>query len=381
MEKPTTDDIPVVLNHFDRLNVYRGQGFRVRIPWDTFHDNEDGFTPNLTLSMKTIDWKLLPKLSWIQFDPDEQVIYGYPVDEETIGIHEFVIIAADKYGKEYYDAIEVNVMDDSSAAYNHRFALELDYDYEKFTSDLNIQMQLLSKLAQYFEVNTSSIRTVSITKGSVLFKFQFDSSAVPYDVCDFALRRKFLSEDDDGVNSDLNDALGPEFPIKSGSFEGLGPCKDGDVVDPLPAQSSGVWKTYIIIPVVILAVVLLVIGACLFVIVRSRRRRYKLSEDDQKLFVQKLKPAVLQEEYEVQERLLKQPLVLPNEKPPLAPAVYPRSPSLKHGSTTEPPPSAGYQAPSFTSSRQPNNPVTPGGNSPRKPGYSGYRLPPAYVPP
>ena len=353
------------------------------IPVDTFYDHQDRYTPNLTLSLATDKWTSLSEVPWIQFDREKQVISFFPVDEETIGIHGFHLRAADSDGEAVYDAFTVNVKSDSSVSYNHRFSLELDYDYKNFSSNFTIRLQLLSKLAEYFEVNSSSIRVASFTEGSVICKFQFDSSTVPFDDdCDFPLREKFVSEDvdEDGgsVNPKLKNALEPEFPVKSGSYEGLGPCKGVDGVA-VTKQRSGVSKTYIIIPVVILAIVLLIIGACLFVIIRSRRQR-KLSLEDQKLFVDKRKPAVLQEEYEVKERLLKQPLVLPNEKPPLSPPVHPRSPSLKH-SGSDPPPSAGYQAPSFTSSRQPSIQGTPSGNSPRKPGYSGYRLPPAYVPP
>lgn len=352
------------------------------IPVDTFYDHQDFYTPNLTLSLKTNKWKPLSEMPWIKFDPEKQVISVFAVDEGAIGIHEFFLVAADSDGEEGYDAFEVNILSDSSVSYNHRFSLKLDYDYKTFSSDFNVRLQLLSKLAEYFEVNSSSVRIVSFTEGSVISKFQFDSSTVPFDDCDFPLREKFVSEDvdedGDSVNPDLKKALEPDFPVQSGSYEGLGPCKGGDGVA-VTKQRSGVSKMYIIIPVVILAIVLLIIGACLFVIIRSRRQR-KLSLEDQKLFVDKRKPAVLQEEYEVKERLLKQPLVLPNEKPPLSPPVQPRSPSLKH-SGSDPPPSAGYQAPSFTSSRQPSIPGTPSSNSPRKPGYSGYRLPPAYVPP
>lgn len=352
------------------------------IPMDTFYDHQDFYTPNLTLSLKKNKWTSLSEVPWIKFDPEKQVISLFPVDVETIGIHDFVLVAADSDGKQGYDAFEVNIMSDSSVSYNHRFSLELDYDYKNFSSNFTIRLQLLSKLAEYFEVNSSSIRVASFTEGSVICKFQFDSSTVPFEDCDFPLREKFVSEDvdedGDSVNPDLKKALEPVFPVQSGSYEGLGPCQGGDGVA-VTKQQSGVSKTYIIIPVVILAIVLLIIGACLFVIIRSRRQR-KLSLEDQKLFVDKRKPAVLQEEYEVKERLLKQPLVLPNEKPPLSPPVHPRSPSLKH-SGSDPPPSAGYQAPSFTSSRQPSIQGTPSGNSPRKPGYSGYRLPPAYVPP
>ena len=352
--------------------------FRFHIPQDTFYDNQDFYTPNLTLALKTYELRPLGNnYSWIKFDAEKQVIYTFPIDKETVGIHVFMMIARDKDGNMGFDAFQINVVDDSSVSYNHRFTLEVDYDYEKFSKDFDNQMELVTKLANYFNVNSSSIRTVSFTAGSVVMKFQFDSSEVPYDECDFPQRAKFLSEDGDDVNPDLKKALEPEFPVESGNFEGLEPC--GAVVDVLPATKSGRWKTYVIIPVVILAVVLLVVGICLFLVLRSRKRR-KLSLEDQQLYVYKRKPAVLQEEYEVKERLLKQPLVLPNEKPPLAAPVHPRSPSLKH-QNGEPPQSSSYQAPTFTSFIQSSNQGTPNGNSPRKPGYSGYRLPPAYVPP
>ena len=334
------------------------------------------FTPNLTLSMKTIKWKPLPESSWINIDVEKQVIYAFPFDKDTVKLHEFVLIASDREGGQGYDAFSVNVLDDTDS-YNHQFELKLDYDYKKFSSDLNIRMKLLNKLAVYFNLNVSNIRVRDFAEGSVIFKFQFDT--VPEDECDFALKNEIFDDEGD-VSLSLKNALLPEFPIESGSFKGLGPCRGGDTGAVEDAR-SGKWKTYVIIPAVILAVVLLVIAACLFLVMRSRRKR-KMSLEDKQVFVFQKKPAVLQEEYEVKERLLKQPLVLPNEKPPLAPPMYPaRSPSLKHANG-DTPQSAGYQAPSFTSSRSPSNQASSSGNnSPRKPAYSGYRLPPAYVPP
>jgi len=367
-------NFPKTINPIDHLDVYRGQGLVFHIPEDTFYDEEDMLTPNLTLTMKTIKWKPLPEPSWIGFDAEKQVIYAFPVDKETVKDHQYVIIATDSDGGQAYDAVHVKVLDDTKN-YNHQFELDLDYDFKEFSTDLNIRIKLLNKLAGYFNLNVSNVRVSEYSEGSVIFKFQFDT--VPEDECDFALREQFFDDEGD-VNPGLQDALLPEFPVKSGSFEGLGPCKGGDA-GAIGAAPSGRWNAKVIIPVVIVAVVLLVIVVVLLVVLRSRRKR-KMSLEDKKVFVFQKKPAVLQEEYEVQERLLKQPLVLPNEKPPLAPPVYPRSPSLKHANG-DTPQSAGYQAPSFTSSRAPSNQASPSGSSPRKPTYSGYRLPPAYVPP
>ena len=361
-------------NPVDRLNVYEGQGLWYPIPQDTFYDNEDLYTPNLTLSLRTIGWKSTPW--WIKLDPKSQVIYALPLHEKTIALHEFVLIAADKEGLQAYDAFEVNVMEDT-ALYNHQFTIEIDYDHSAFSKNLTARLVLLDKIANYFNVNMSNIRVVSYRPGSVFFTFQFDFIA--YDDCFFPLRKEFLSEE--GVNPRFKKALLPEFRVTGGTFDGLGPCR-GDIgpnVGAVGSRPSGVWETYAIVPAIVLAVVLFIIGGCVLLIMRCRRRQ-TLSEEDKQTFIYKRKPAVLQEEYEVKEHLLKQPLVLPNERPPLSPPHSPRNPSIGH-STNGPELSPGYQQPSFTSSRQPGNQVSPGGNSSRKPGYSGYRLPPAYVPP
>ena len=332
-------------------------------------------TPNLTLALRTTGGtEQLP--SWISLDAEKQIIYAFPVDKDTVKIHDLLLIATDSKGGKAVDAIEVNVLDDTQS-YSHQFKLTLDYNFTKFSSDLNIRMDFLNKLADYFNLNVSNIRIRELVEGSVRLKLQFDT--VSKDDCNFPLREQFENDDGD-VGPSLQEALSPEFPVTSVSFEGLGTCAT-DVPVVVGAATGSTWKTFVIIPVVILVVVLLVIVIALFLVMRSRRKR-KLSLEDKNVFVFQKKPAVLQEEYEVKERLLKQPLVLPNEKPPLAPPIYPRSPSLSHANGDTPlTERTGYQAPTFTSFKTPSNQAGPGGNTPRKPTYSGYRLPPAYVPP
>lgn len=374
-EKPE-DGIPKLINPIDQLKVYRGQVLVFHIPEDTFYGKEDTLTPNMTLEIRTINWKPLANSSWINLDAENQIIYALPMDKDKVSISEFIIIATDSENNQGHNVIEVNVLDDDSASHNHQIELVLDHDFEQFSADLNTRVSLLKKLAAYAHLEVSNIRVDDITKGSVVLKLHFDT--IPEDDCDFPLKRAFF-DDEGNVNSNLSKALEPDFEVKKASFEGLGPCKGGVIV----ARSegpSGKWETYVIIPAVILVVVLLFIIGCLFLVMRSRRKR-KMSLEDKNVFVFQKKPSVLQEEYEIKERLLKQPLVLPNEKPPLQPPTYPRSPSLKHANGDTTPLVAGYQAPSFTSSRSPSTPTSHGGNSPRKPTYSGYRLPPAYVPP
>lgn len=373
--KKTDVQYPQLINSIGQLEVYQGQGLVFHIPEDTFYGKDNTLTSNMTLEMKTIKWKY-PDI-WIKLDVEKQIIYALPIDKNTVGIHEFIITATDSEGNQAHDSIEVNVLDADSDSYNHQFELVLDYDFANFSANLNTRVSLLKKLAEFFNLNVSSIRLSDIVEGSVVLKFHFDTIAEGD--CDSPLKKQFLDAGERNVSSNLKKALAPEFKVKQGSFQGLGPCGP-PVVIAKAKTPSGKWKTYVIIPVVVLAIVLLLIIGCLIIVIRSRRKR-KMPVEDKNVFVFHKKPAVLQEEYEIKERLLRQPLVLPYEKPPLQPPSFPRSPSLKHANGDSAPLITGYQAPSFTSSRSPSSPTNSGGNSQRKPAYSGYRLPPAYVPP
>ena len=351
---PTDNTPPRLYNHIDRLDVFQGQGLRFHIPNDSFYDKEDMYTPNLSLDMRTIKGDKLLNTSWILLDSSRQEIYGLPTDINRVGLHEFFMIAADKKGAKAYDAFEVNVLEDN-LPFNHRFNIVLDYDNATFMDNVGIRVMLLDKIANYFGVNFTSVRVVSYAPG-VLFTFYFDF--IPYDECFHSFLTKLIDGFwlDEGLNPAFVLALLPAFRVISGSYEMLGPCKPfigpdtGAIIGDRP---GGIWWTYAIIPAIVLAIVLLVIGCCLLIMMGCRRKQ-KMTGAEKTTFIYKKKPIVLQEEYEIKEQLLKQPLVLPNEKPPVPP-VYPRSPALGGDKTPlliEEPKTVPYQAPTFMSSRQ-----------------------------
>ena len=350
---PPTNAPPQLYNHIDRLDVFQGQGLRFLIPYDTFYDQEDLYTPNLKLEMRTIDGDKLLRTSWILLNSSRQEIYGLPSDVNRIGIHEFLMVAADKRGSEAYDAFEVSVLEDN-IPYSHKFKILIDYDNVTFMDNVEIRVLLLDKIASYFGVNFTSVRVISYTPG-VLFTFYFDF--LPYEECSHPNLEKLIDGFwfGDGLNPQFLAALAPDFRVISGSYEKLSPCK---VVAPPVAglvadRPGGIWWTYAIIPAIVLAIVLLLIGCCVLILMGCCRKQ-KMTGAEKTTFIYKRKPGVLQEEYEIKEQLLKQPIVLPNEKPPVPP-VYPRSPVLGGDRTPlliEEAKSAPYQAPTFMSSRQ-----------------------------
>ena len=351
---PAENKQPQLYNHIDRLNVFQGQGLQFHIPNDSFYDKEDGNTINLSLDMRTIDGKELVKTSWILLNSSSQEIYGLPTDVIRVGLHEFFVIAKDKEGAKAYDAFEVSVLKDN-IPFNHKFHIVLDYDNATFMENVGVRVMLIDNIASYFGVNFTSVRVVGYAPG-VLFTFYFDF--IPYDDCFHSFLKKLIGGFwlDDGLNPAFVAALLPGFRVITGSYEMLGPCQP--VIGPdtgalVGDRPGGVWWTYAIIPAIVIAIVLLIIGCCLLIMMGCCRK-HKMTGAEKSTFIYKKKPIVLQEEYEIKEQLLKQPLVLPNEKPPVPP-VYPRSPVLGGDKTPlliGESKSVPYHAPTFMSSRQ-----------------------------
>lgn len=351
---PAPNTPPKLYNHIDRLDVFQGQGLRFHIPYDSFFDKEDGYTPDLSLKMNTIDGHELLNTSWILLNSSRQEILGLPADVNRIGMHEVLLIASDKEGARAYDAFEVRVLEEDTP-YNHKFNIVLDYDNATFLGKVGIRVMLLDTIASYFGVNFTSVRVVSYAPG-VLFSFYFDF--IPYDDCSHSLLRKLIDdfELDGGLNPAFVAALRPGFRVSAGSYERVGPCQPvsgPEIGAKVGDRPGGIWWTYAIIPAIVLAIVLLVIGCCLLIMMGCCRRN-KMSGAEKMTYIYKKKPVVLQEEYEIKEMLLKQPLALPNEKPPVPP-VYPRSPVMGGDRTpllnTESK-SVSYRAPVYTSNGQ-----------------------------
>lgn len=343
---------PSIRNEFDRLDLFHNQGLRFVIPWDSYDDIEDGTTRNLTLTLRLEGHKdkaLLPT-SWILMNSTTQEIYALPMSEFN-GLHTFVIEVKDSGGKMNYDSFEVLVKEDTSS-FNHKFTIFLDNDNATFLNNVGVRVGLIQKLADFFGVNFTNIRIDEYGPGPFM-TFHLDN--VPYDDCTNLYTNYIDKFGNDKVSPGLKSALAPEYGVVDGSYVTKEPCSGpigGPIVHGNPAARTGSWWSPTLIPVIAVGILLLLLGLGLLLFLR-RKNKQGLSADDRTTFIYKRKPVVFKEEYDVKEDLLKQPLVVPNEKPPLPPPAYPRTPNGSAATT----PMMGderraYQAPSFTSSRQ-----------------------------
>jgi hypothetical protein len=374
---------PVLINHIDLIPLYIGQPLVFKVPVDTFHDEEDGPTPMLRLSMKTREYEILDSLSWVTFDVLSQTIYALPVGD-LIGKHEFLLIAYDSTGKKTIDAFEFHI-NPAPVKPNHYFGLKLHADYKKtFEKSVTIRVTLCVKIGNYFgdHFNTSyqDIRVNDYREGSVILEWNFANIATNVTgVEDY--KRKYVR---DGTKDTPFPKFKEDFvcPISAECsvtktwvvmIEPVTTTPDPNVIGRADDDDDGTWWEYTIIPAFVIAALIFIIGLIIIICIRCRRKS-RLDKNEKVVFVQRKKPAVFREEYPMREVYGNQPLITPNEKAPLPPPAYPRSstptedPSERLLSDSSP----SYQPP-FDSGHE------PAGNS--RPPVASYRLPPPYVAP
>ena len=374
---------PYLYNHIDLIRLYVGQPLVFKVPYDTFHDKEDGPTPKLTLSLRTADDEALSSDSWVAFDWRSQTIYALP-RVENIGRPEFLMIAYDNGRRKAMDAFEFQIYP-APVKPNHHFGLELKADYEKFKKSVATRVKLCVEIGNYFgdHFNTSynDIRVKSYTKGSVILRWNFANIATNITgVYDYKSKYVIAGTEDEAV-SEFKNEIDRSCPVSDCSVtkawvkivKPVSTTTDPDVVGRVDEDDDGTWWEYTIIPAFVVAAVIFIIGLIIIICIRCRRKS-KLDKNEKVVFVQRKKPAVFREEYPMREVYGNQPLITPNEKAPLPPPAYPRSstptedPSERLLSDSSP----SYQPP-FDSAHE------PAGNS--RPPVASYRLPPPYVAP
>lgn len=198
-----------------------------------------------------------------------------------------------------------------------------------------------------------------------------------------------LGHNDRSVSSRVDNVMRPDFVVSSIKITMINRCKPKPKVQPTPPEinippsvneeatlqtgSSEEYLITFIVPAVIISIMLFIAGIAACILYRRRRTgKMNVEEDGRASYGNKGIPVIFQEELdEKPESGTKTPVILKDEKPPLAPPEYSKSGSLKTNDDSEP-----YQPPPpFTRSTQDN-----GRQSRPKPTPT-YRKPPPYVPP
>lgn len=374
---------PLLYNHIDLIRLHIGQPHVFKVPYDTFHDKEDGASPSLKLTLQAVEKG--NNYSWVEFDAESQTIYALPRGK-IIGRHEFHLIATDSGGKSSYDALEFDIKPAPVKKPNHRFGLKLDAVYDKFKKSaanrVKLCVQVGDYFADYFNTSYKNMRVEDLKKSSVILEWYFANIASNVTAVRVYKDQFVVPGTKDTPVSELKEHMKLSCPISTGCsvtkawvqiFKPISTTPDPNVVGRAGDEEDGTWWEYTIIPAFVIAALIFIIGLIIIICIRCRRKS-KLDKNEKVVFVQRKKPAVFREEYPMREVYGNQPLITPNEKAPLPPPAYPRSstptedPSERLLSDSSP----SYQAP-FDSGHEPT------GNS--RPSVASYRLPPPYVAP
>ena len=405
-----TDDMfnypPSVKNGIDRIVVHVGEVLNHQVPEDTFFDTEDGNTRNLKLLFQGLDGISLPPISWIKFDMDTQTLIGLPMKED-VGRKEYFLTAIDKQGKMGRDAFEVIVRHTQKQhKVTHEFSATLDFDYNKFMASVEARIDVANKISKALgDPDSSNLMVTRIAKGSVIYAWT--NSSMSSETCPtraIAATWSRIVTANNTLNQTFVDAIKP-YKIEKVGVAPKGSCSKDDFAaktadKPIPPEPETIETRETseddvlittVVPTVVIAAMLLIAG-CIACFLYRRKRKGKLSDEDQHTFVNKGIPVIFADEMDDKPDPPTKPLILDEEKPPLPPPEYPRSCSGSAPST----PTSDHKEPIGTTDEeheddadfnsplyQPPPPFTQTGNtrSPRPHVQPAYRQPPPYVPP
>lgn len=396
---------PVLRNPIDQVNALVGTYFEVKIPSDTFFDKEDGTTDKLRLSLRQKHNEVVEEGSWIQFNTTSQLLYGLP-DVGHVGKHEYFMHATDKGSLSAIDAFEVRVRrwptnDKTPVIFTARF----EGEPRTLTNDIHKKILLVKKLAYALgDRNSSTVSLRNISSGSILVEWTNTSLLqFPCPKEQLTGMSKTLASSDGRPSQLFKNTMEPEFRPLDIKVKGRASCRSYSFIPPAefeatepttvsPGLGSSRHSTddvylHTVIPAVVVAAILLIAGIIAMICYRKKRKG-KLTIEDQATFIKKGVPIIFADELDDSKPppSSSMPLILQEEKPPLPPPEYPNVATpettplnqellgeytaLRDDDPNAPP----YQPPPpFTA------PMEGKGSRPKN--MTPYRSPPPYVPP
>nr|XP_023019898.1 dystroglycan-like [Leptinotarsa decemlineata]XP_023019899.1 dystroglycan-like [Leptinotarsa decemlineata] len=383
---PPMNFSPILRNPVDHVNATVGELLVYKVKDDTFYDPEDVDPRMLNISLLTGDRQPIPPDNWLQFDNKNREFFGIP---RKVGRSEYQLICVDSGGLPATDSLEVFVYPAAKTPYNVEFSMTInELPHETFINSASLQKKFVEKLVDLFgESSASNIHLLP-------FKKTDDSTIVTWFNKSLATNRcpqekiKYLESvlhnmNDKSISHKVHSIMEPEFQVSTIKVNLIGNCRprvtqemkpEGGVSteETTPQSSSDEYLITFIVPAIIISIMLfLAIIAAIVLYRRKRMGKMNVEEDGRQSYGNKGIPVIFQEELEEKpEPGTKAPVILKDEKPPLAPPEYSKSGSVKLSDDSEP-----YQPPPPFTRTQDN------GRQPRPKPTPTYRKPPPYVPP
>lgn len=176
-KKPTgLNNKPRLHKRIQKLVMTAGKVWNFPIPAETFEDDEDGDTRNLKVMFLTAAGTAIEPRSWIQFDPEKQLLFALPLDE-NIGKYSFKLEAMDREGDTAHDLLDISVWQHpESRVIHHKFHVGLRPKKWLYMNVIEWETAAVERIAQFYgDTDTSQITVLSVTQEPISITWTNDS--------------------------------------------------------------------------------------------------------------------------------------------------------------------------------------------------------------
>ncbi|KAL8558005.1 hypothetical protein ACOMHN_016558 [Nucella lapillus] len=365
-----------------RLPVLLGQVVDFRLPEDLFEACSMGGTSHTKLSLFRRDDEgnsLVMEPDWfLKFDQKSQTIRGMALDDKDVGRHPLKLVAMLKthdFITSFLFEVVVRKARGRKARVNHALSMTIDADYKQFMASTDQKVDLATKVAGVFgDKDTNALTITKIAPGSIIYSFTnntLSGGGCPVEEVT-GLADRLVTADGQlnpeamkklkpwvltgAATAPAGDCEGnPNFPKRSASIakppeqdkttaKPDQPKPDGtdkpDVMEKpkttgAPPNITGVasagasgddniWITTVVPAVVIVAIILIaLLVAC---ILYRKKRKGKMTLEDQNTFVNKGAPVIFPDELDDKPSDSTKPLLIEGS-PPAPPPEYHRGDS------------------------------------------------------
>ncbi|BFZ08724.1 hypothetical protein BsWGS_11763 [Bradybaena similaris] len=324
---------PKVKNQPQRLTYHVGDVINYVVPENTFEDCEVGGTRGLQLQLYAdAESKEFP--GFLHFDSKNQKLVGLPLQRD-VNVYKFNLVATKRDRLFVSVAVTVVVNDTMIKNKNHELSLTVDYDFDKFMSNVSERVHLANRIAGvYGDPDARNLVVTNMKPGSVIYGWTNSTLASPDCPADAVrgLVGQLVNEDGSLTDSAVQ-KLKP-FVLLSAESAPDGPCVGDErfpkVVGKLKPQTTtsedvakgakggdddgDMWITTVV-PAVVIVVILFIalLAAC---ILYRKKRKGKMNVEEQNTFINKGAPVIFPYELEDKPSDVNKPLLVEGVPPP-----------------------------------------------------------------
>ncbi|XP_042324023.1 dystroglycan-like isoform X2 [Sceloporus undulatus] len=212
-----TNNSPRIVNAIKWITATIGYKFSFSVPHNTFYDQEDGNTTQLTLGLKPADGSPTGRESWLQFNSSCQTMYGYPLENDfQYSPQEFLLFATDSGGLRTSDTLIIEMLRPPTNPC-HSYTLRTKNSYHSFLRNREKVNLFFEKLSNYLIVgNPGNMVLLHLKPGSTAITWYSKSFCTMTTGCARDEIQDVLTKlgaPSRNVNSNFVEAMLPDYKI------------------------------------------------------------------------------------------------------------------------------------------------------------------------